>query len=683
MLTDLARDGLPLIGGLREDEIHFSDDQHSTDRIAGKRPHGLLGIAMRNVYEGLPRVLFGYPIYDGYRAERGHPGGAMAEALYDRDITCDVLVVGSEGSGGQAAVNAARAGLDVLIASKGKMSRCGASQMAGADFNLDGRSAIALGLPGDDRDSPQRFCEDLVREGFHLGNQRMVEKYVEYAAKNTADLLEWGMPVYRFEQVHAEEMARGLITSGVKWVRILRRKVREMGIRVLEDTMVVDLLSGEGRACGAVALDLKSGEIVLIRARAVVLCTGGWQQAYHFNSAAADLTGDGQAMAFRAGAEMIGMEMVQYIPATMLWPPMARKSILPYIMMETEAGPFVQLLNSEGERFMQRYDPTTMEQSTKEIVAIAGELEVEEGRGSPHGGVYFALKHLTPEGIDFVWGKFKGFLDENRDKRSEFRKLLPRLLEMAKTEDLEVGNAVHFMVGGIRVNERTETGIPGLYAAGECSGGLWGSVRVASATTQVGAQGRIAGEACPAYINGVEHIEPDKDQLEAIRERIRAPLRRTEGVPPIEFLERMHGVTDEYLRVIREGEGLESAYDELSWMRRDEAARLYVSTSKTKRLNFEWQLCLELENMLLCLEMSTLASLRREESRGGFYRRDFPHTDNDRWCVNTVISNRDGEPSLRLEDPVVTSIPLPAGRMTFEEAVASGTASLKRGEVER
>lgn len=415
----------------------------------------------------------------------------------------------------------------------------------------------------------------------------------------------------------------------------------------------------------------------------MVLCTGGWQQAYHFNSAAADLTGDGQAMAFRAGAEMIGMEMVQYIPMTMLWPPLARKSILPYIMMETEVGPLVQLLNGEGERFMQRYDPTTMEQSTKEIVAIASELEVEAGRGSPHGGVFFALKHLTPEGIDFVWGKFVEFLDQNGDKRSEFRKLLPHLLEMAKTEDLEVGNAVHFMVGGIKVDERTRTGVPGLYAAGECSGGLWGSVRVASATTQVGAQGRIAGETCPEYVGSVEHAEPERAQLEAVRERIMAPLERSDGARPIEVLERMYGITDEYLRVIRDGEGLQNAYDELNWLRRDEASRLHVTASRTRRLNREWHLCLELENMLLCLEMSALASLRREESRGGFYRSDFPYTDNDRWCVNAVISNRDGEPSLRLEKPVVTSMQLPSGRMTFEEAVASGTASLRRGEVEQ
>jgi len=331
---------------------------------------------------------------------------------------------------------------------------------------------------------------------------------------------------------------------------------------------------------------------------------------------------------------------------------------------------------------MERYDPSTLEQSTKEFVAIAGELEVEEGRGSPHGGVYFALKHLTPEGIDYLWSQFREFLlEKNKDKRSEFRKLLPMLLERAKTQDLEVGNAVHFMVGGIKVNERTETGIPGLYAAGECSGGLWGSVRVASATTQVGAQGRIAGEVCPEFVREVNHIEPEGEQLEAIHERITAPLERDGDVAPGELLRRMHGVTEEFLRVIRDGEGLENAYRELSRMRREEAARLYASAAKTRVLNHEWELCLELENMLLCLEMSALASLEREESRGGFYRRDFPHTDNDRWCVNTVISNSDGEPALRLEEPVVTTMPLPQGKMTFEEAVASGTASLKRGEV--
>lgn len=606
----------------------------------------------------------------------------MPGELYDREVTCDLLVVGSEGAGGPTAVFAARAGASVLIISKGRISCCGASQMAGADFNLDGKSARETGLPGDDRDSPDRFFEDLVREGFYLGNQKMVEKYVEYAAKNTRDLLDWGMPVYRFEQVHAEEMARGLISSGVKWVRAVRRKVRELDIPILEDAMVVDILTRDGRVIGAVALDLKTGEIILVMAKAVVLCTGGWQYAYHFNTASTDLTGDGQAMAFRAGADLLGMEMVQFAPMTMLWPPIARKSIIPYILAETEAGPLIQLLNSEGERFMDKYDPSNMEQSTKEIVAIGTELEVEAGRGSPHGGVFFALKHLTPDGVDFIWSKYKEFLDQNKDSRPEFRTLLPYLLERSKTEDLEVGNAVHFMAGGIKVNELTETGIPGLYAAGECSGGLWGSVRVASACTQVSAQGRIAGEMCPGYMKEVEHRGPDLSQLEEIRERIMRPLESKDGIPPFDLLKRMHAITADHLKVIKDGPGLKKAHRELSRMRREEAPRLYVSASKTKALNYEWELCLELQNMLLCLEMYSRGCLAREESRGVHYRSDFPHTDNDNWCVNTVFSNQDGEPALSLEKPVITKVRPPRGKMSFNQAVESATASLKRRGVD-
>ncbi len=600
--------------------------------------------------------------------------------LYDRDITCDLLVVGSEGAGGPAAVAARQAGADVLMVTKGKISQCGASQCAGADFNLDGKSAMELGLPGDDRDSPERFFQDLVREGQYLGNQKMVEKYVEYAALNTRDLLEWGMPFYRFEQVHGEEVARGMIGSGVKWVRAIRRKVREMEIPILQDTIVVDLLTRDGRVTGAVALDLRTGQIVLIRAKAVVLTTGGWQQAYHLSSAPIDLTGDGQAMAFRAGARMIAMEMVQYVPMAMLWPPFARKSILPYILAQLpEAGPLIQLLNAEGERFMQGYDADMMEQSTKEIVAIATELEVEAGRGSEHGGVFFALKHLTPAGIDFLWEKFQEFLDQNKDMRPEFRVLLPRLFERAKTEDLEVGNAAHFMCGGIRVNELAETGIPGLYAAGECSGGLWGAARVAAAVTQVGAQGRVAGESASDYLTEVEHVEPEREQLGRIRETVMGPLTAARGAPPLELRKHLHEVTREHLHVIKDGSHLQRAYDEIKGLR-VEAEALRVAGSRSRVFNYEWELALELPNMLLCMEMAAAASLAREESRGEFYRRDFPETDNDRWCRNSVFCNRNGEPLLSFEEPVVTAVTPPKGRMTFAEAVGAATASLKRGE---
>ncbi|MHA1606393.1 MAG: FAD-binding protein [Candidatus Freyarchaeota archaeon] len=602
-----------------------------------------------------------------------------AEGMCDRSLKVDLLVVGSEGAGGHAAVEARSRGVDVLVVTKGRISQCGASQMAGADFNVDGQSAKALGFPGDDRDSPERFVEDIVREGLYLSNQKMVEKYVEYAPKSLKDLLDWGMRVYGYESAHAEEMARGVTTSGVLWVKAIRRRVRELGIPVMEDTMVVDLLTSGGRVAGAVALDMKKGETVLIRSKAVILATGGWQAAYPFNTAPSDLTGDGVAMAYRAGAELISMEMVQFCPLTLVWPPKDRGSICLYVFSSLEVGRVIRLLNSKGERFMERYDPRNLEQSTKEIVSIASELEVEAGRGGPHGGVFFSLRHLGAETIDFIVQAVKKRVrEELRETRYEFTTLLPQLLERCKTEDIEVGNAAHYMCGGIKVNERTETSIPGLFAAGECSGGLWGAARVASACTEAGAQGKLAGEVASEYVEKVDYADVDAGQVEAILKRVFKPLERGGGVTPNELQGRMHTVSGGKLGVIKDGAALREAVSELERMLKRDVEELYVSSTKTRVLNYEWARSLELRNMLTCLYLSARSSLIREESRGEFYRRDCPYTDNDNWLKNIVVRMRDGECEVWFEKPVVTRVPLPSGRLTYQEAIGVATASLKR-----
>jgi len=313
--------------------------------------------------------------------------------LCDRELKTDLLIVGSEGAGGHAAIEAYKSGIDILIVTKGKIGKCGASQMAGADFNVDGLAGKELGFKGDDRDSPELFFETLVREGLFLGNQKMVEKYVEYAPKVMKDLMDWGMRIFKYDSAHTEEMARGILSSGLLWVGAIRKKIKELNIPVLEDTMLIDLLVSDGRIAGAVALDITSGETILIKCKGLILATGGWHKAYPFNTGPEDLTGDGIAIAYRAGLEVVSMEMVQFCPMTLVWPPKDRGSIILYMICEVD--PFnkaIQLLNSEGERFMEKYDPQNLEQSTKEIVSIASELEIEEGRGSPHNGIYFSLK---------------------------------------------------------------------------------------------------------------------------------------------------------------------------------------------------------------------------------------------------------------------------------------------------
>nr|MDO8080925.1 FAD-binding protein [Candidatus Freyarchaeota archaeon] len=601
------------------------------------------------------------------------------EKLCDRVVTTDLLIVGSEGAGGPAAIEAKKQGINALIVTKGKIGQCGASQMAGADFNLDGKTAKTLGFSGDDRDSPERFFEDIVREGLYLGNQKMIEKYVEYAPKVMKGLMDWGMRIYGFESVHTEEMARGITAAGTAWVKAIRKKVKELNIPILEDTMVIDLLMSDGKIVGAVALDIKTGETILIKCKAVILATGGWQMAYPFTTGPYDLTGDGVAMAYRTGAELISMEMVQFCPITLIWPPKDRGSISLYIFSGLEVGRMVQLLNSRGERFMEKYDPKNLEQSTKEIVSIASELEVEAGRGGPHGGIYFSLKHLGAQTIDFiVQVAQKRVKEELKDTRHEFTTLLPELIAKCKTEDIEVGNAAHYMGGGVKVNENTETTIPGLFAAGECSGGLWGAVRVASACTEVGVQGKVAGEFAPKYVKRVKQAWINAKQVKEILDRMNKPLQRDKGIKPNELQRKMHEISGKKMGLIKEGKLLKEAIEELKKLLNEDLEKLCVTSTKNRELNYEWIRAIELRNMLTCLYLSARASLIREESRGEFYRRDCTHTDNDNWLKNIVMKQKNGDVEIKFEKPVVTKISLPSGKLTYQEAIGVAIASLKR-----
>ncbi len=604
------------------------------------------------------------------------------ENLCDRVLKTDLIIIGSEGAGGHAAIEAAKSGINILIITKGKIGQCGASQMAGADFNVDGKTAKNLGFPGDERDNPELFFETLVRESLYLGNQKMVEKYVEYAPKAMKDLLDWGMRIYSYESAHSEEMARGIITSGTLWVAAIRKKIRELNIPLIEDTIVIDLLVSEGRIAGAIALDIITGETILIKCKALILATGGWHVAYPFNTGPYDLTGDGVAMAYRAGLELISMEMIQFCPITMVWPPKDRGSIVLY--MTSEIDPFnktIRLLNNKGERFMEKYDPENLEQSTKEIVSIASQLEIEEGRGGPHGGIYYSLKHSRTRFIDMLI-KVAGhrIKNEYKDSRYELNILFPELLEKCKTEDVEVGNAAHYMSGGIKVNENTETSIPGLYAAGECSGGLWGSVRVASACTEVGVQGKIAGEVAPNYIKKVEHAEIKTKQVKEILERINKPLKLTTGITPNELQRKMHEISGKNIGLIRNEKQLKEAIKDLEKLLGDDVEKLYISSTKSKGLNYEWIRSIELRNMLTCLYLSAKTSLIREESRGEFYRSDFTITNNDEWLKTIILKKKNGDCEIKFEKPVITKISLPKGKLTYQEAIGVATASLKKEE---
>ncbi|MHA1604973.1 MAG: hypothetical protein ACTSV0_09790, partial [Candidatus Freyarchaeota archaeon] len=200
----------------------------------------------------------------------------------------------------------------------------------------------------------------------------------------------------------------------------------------------------------------------------------------------------------------------------------------------------------------------------------------------------------------------------------------------------------------------------------------------ASACTEAGVQGKIAGEVAPEYVESVEQAEINAEQVREILERINKPLERTEGISPNELQKKMHEISGKKLGLIKDGKLLKEAVEELEKLLNDDVERLCVASTKSKALNYEWIRALELRNMLTCLYLSARASLIREESRGEFYRRDYTHTDNDNWLKNIVMKRKNGGVEIRFEKPIVTRVPLPSGKLTYQEAIGVATASLKR-----
>jgi succinate dehydrogenase/fumarate reductase flavoprotein subunit len=434
---------------------------------------------------------------------------------------------------------------------------------------------------------------------------------------------------------------RNMYTSGHDIMGVLKRQVRKRPITLVEDAIVTDLIQHRGQVCGAVGLDLRRGEQFEIAARAVVLATGGSHNVYGYTTGPEDLTGDGQAMALRAGARLVNMEMTQFLPTTLMEPPIARGSLFPFLLGPQNALR-LWLLNRYGERFMARWDSQRMEHSTRDLVSIGIMTEVFEGRGSPLGGAYYSLAHLPKNLVrDFArWGA-KPFIDQNWSAHGlNFKHLVDRLLD---GEAIEVAPAAHFFMGGVLVDQRFETGLPGLFAAGEVTGPCHGANRLSgNATTQVVVQGARAGAAAAEYVQRQKGKPPRPKVTAAMNERLEAPLRRESGPNAYEVRQELQRISAEQVGVVRDGERLASAVERLQQIRRDVVPTL-ASRERSRVYNREWLECLQVESMAVTLETIARAALFRQESRGAHYRRDFPKPDYERWQLNTVITARDGD----------------------------------------
>lgn len=568
-------------------------------------------------------------------------------------LDTDVLVVGSEGAGARAAISADSLGARSILSTKGVFGGSGVTLMA--PFSC----CVAFGHE-DPRDNPFEHFKDTVIGGQFLGNQKVIEVFTENAPRRLLELESFGAKFEKredgkFKQVimPGHSYPRAIFydfQTGIQFKKGLMREVsRRPNITVKEDLFVIDVFLDAGKVAGALALDIRTGDFVQVNAKAVVLATGGAMELYYPHSdASCDMTGDGMAIALRAGGRLVDMEFAQFFPTGMVWPP-ALIGVIWIGQLRYKCGGL--LYNRYGERFMKKWDPERMELSTRDITSRAIVTEILEGRGTPHGGVWLDVSYLGNNIVEaFVEEVFPGF---------SFRgyNLLDAGVDIRK-DAIEVAPVAHFFMGGVEIDERCETGIPGLLAGGEVTAGVNGANRIegnALAETQV--FGALAGERAAEYANKAPNVCPSRDDVESRIRAVEALLERNEGLTQLEVRRKIQDIMWKAVGVVRRGDHLEKAVSDLERIRVDMVPRICVK-NKQRTYNREWFEALETMNMALVAESMARSALSRKESRGAHYRTDYTKRDNENWLKNSVISlDRDGNLVLSYKPVTITKLP--------------------------
>ena len=542
---------------------------------------------------------------------------------------CDVLVIGGGGAGLMAANVAASQGNFVLLLNKGWIGHTGSTVMAPGAFAAVDKSWCSLG------DSCGIHLEDTIRSGQQINNPELAKLVVDGSAGAAIYLESMGscfdrdtsnghIKLLRPDEGHSYNRAISFQRRiGQELLVTLRAAACANHVQLVDNVCVFHLLKSEdGDVCGAIGLDSIHLKTVIIQAKAVILATGGAGGLYLNSDAPLDITGDGMVLALQAGASLIDMEFIQFHPSGLISPISLRGLLGAHMSV-------VHLYNKDGERFMSRYDPISMERATRDVLSRSMAMEILDGRGSPLGGVYGSLKHNS--------------IEQLYEKTPEYLRLYQRIGFDPKKDLLQLAPTAHYTMGGIRVDTLWQTEVPGLFAAGECCGGVHGANRLSqNALSEMLVSGRIAGYSASSYAAKAKKKNPDLRTKEALEEECRILLAQgsENGISPGQWRYYLQSAMNENVGVIRCREGLLNAMDRLDSLTQ-QPMRL---SSSSHYMNGEIIQALENQRMLLLAYCVILSALIRRESRGAHTRIDYPEAD-PHYLRNHIVSlNTDGKP---------------------------------------
>jgi len=545
----------------------------------------------------------------------------------------DVLVIGAGGAGLRAAIEALAQGSSVGVVCK---------SLLGKAHTVMAEGGIAAAMANvDAADDWRTHFRDTMRGGKMLNNWRMAQLHAQEAPARIRELEQWGALFDRTDDGQILQRAFGGHTfrrlchvgdrTGLEMIRTLQDRGVHLGFDVYMECTVVRLLKDGPRIAGAIAYWREQGRFVVFKAKSVVIATGGIGKAWPITSNSWEYTGDGMALAYEAGADLLDMEFVQFHPTGMVWPP----GVQGILVTEAVRGEGGILRNKLGERFMEKYDPKRLELSTRDVVARSIYTEVREGRGTEHGGAYLDISHKPAEYVKrklpSMYHQFKELADVDITKGP-----------------MEVGPTCHYMMGGIRVDAETaESTVPGLYAAGEAAAGLHGANRLGgNSLSDLLVFGRRAGLAAAEHAKKVSSPAVDPAQLDQAEKEALEPFQRKDGENPYAIHRDLQTTMQNLVGIFRNRDDVQRALGELGQFRQRLAR---VSVEGSRMFNPGWHLALELKSMLIISEAVARSAMVREESRGAHSRIDFPNLDPAWGSKNNVIRQEGGAMALRQE----------------------------------